>query len=242
VALAFACTPGSFAQINGIPPSVTSIGHGRTIPNIPPSVTSLGPLGFTKSCCFGTRTLRPSTSPGHHHHGQGNGNFLRGAVPVGVPVAVPVYPGDYPDEYQDEDAAEATQPEGEASGPTIFEHNFRGTYAPATGESGSAYRLAEPRPRPQANSAANDGGSSDVNSSDAALGGASEPASILVFRDGHKQEVSNYAIISNTLYDLSSGRAHKIPLADLDLDATIRANDDRGVDFTLPVAAKAQPD
>lgn len=243
VGLILTFAPGSVAQINGIPPSVTSIAPGRTTPNIPPSVTSLGPLGFAKTCCFGTRTLQPSHSPAAHHpHGQGNRNFLRGVVPVGVPVAVPVYVGDYPEGYDENGAAEAEQPEAESAGPTIFERNFRGTYDPATGESGTPYRLAEPRPRPPANSAANDSSSPDGNNSGEAVTGVSEPASILVFRDGHKQEISNYAIINDTLYDLSSGRAHKIPLAELDLAATVRANDDRGVDFTLPVAAKGQQD
>jgi len=243
VGLILTLVQGSVAQINGIPPSVTSIAPGRTTPNIPASVTSLGPLGFTKTCCFGTRTLRPSHSPtAHHPHGQGNRNFLRGAVPVGVPVAVPVYVGDYPEGYEDNGAAEAEQPDAESAGPTIFEHNFRGTYEPATGEMGSAYHLAEPRPRRPASSAADASGSPDGNSSGEAVTGVSEQASILVFRDGHKQEISNYAIINDTLYDLSSGRAHKIPLTELDLAATVKANDDRGVDFTLPVAAKGQPD
>ncbi|HXZ26628.1 MAG TPA: hypothetical protein VEG08_01375 [Terriglobales bacterium] len=61
-----------------------------------------------------------------------------------------------------------------------------------------------------------------------------EPAVILVFKDGHRAEVSNYAIMGDTFYDLSSGRPHKIPLTDLDLDATTRLNEENGVDFRLP--------
>lgn len=61
-----------------------------------------------------------------------------------------------------------------------------------------------------------------------------EPAVILVFKDGHRAEVSNYAIMGDTFYDLSGGRSRKIPLADLDLQATTRLNEANGVDFRLP--------
>ena len=57
---------------------------------------------------------------------------------------------------------------------------------------------------------------------------------VLVFRDGHQQEVSNYAIMGQVVYVFDSGR-QKIGLGDLDVPATIRLNDDRGVDFHLPV-------
>jgi hypothetical protein len=57
---------------------------------------------------------------------------------------------------------------------------------------------------------------------------------VLVFRDGHKQEVRNYAIVGQMLWDFSAKGTHKIPLADLDLDTTRKLNDERGVDFVLP--------
>ena len=63
---------------------------------------------------------------------------------------------------------------------------------------------------------------------------APDPAIILVFKDGHRAEVYNYAIMGSTFYDLSGGRSHKIPLADLDLEATTRVNDENGVTFHLP--------
>ncbi|HYX69060.1 MAG TPA: OmpH family outer membrane protein [Terriglobales bacterium] len=61
-----------------------------------------------------------------------------------------------------------------------------------------------------------------------------DPAIILVFKDGHRAQVYNYAIMGDTFYDLSGGRSHKIPLADLDVDATTKVNDQNGVDFRLP--------
>jgi hypothetical protein len=57
---------------------------------------------------------------------------------------------------------------------------------------------------------------------------------VLVFKDGHQAEVQNYAIVAGTLFDLGAGRTHKIQLADLDLPATRKVNDDRGVDFQVP--------
>jgi len=66
-----------------------------------------------------------------------------------------------------------------------------------------------------------------------------QPSTVLIFKDGHQQEVSNYAIVGATLYDLSDGRTKKVQLADLDLTATMKENDQRGVEFQVP--AKANP-
>jgi hypothetical protein len=65
------------------------------------------------------------------------------------------------------------------------------------------------------------------------------PPTVLVFRDQHKQEVSNYAIVGQTLWTFVPQHKQQIPLADLDIPATIRANDDRGVTFRVPGAAPA---
>ena len=66
------------------------------------------------------------------------------------------------------------------------------------------------------------------------------PATVLVFRDQHKLEVQNYAIVGQTLWTFAPQHTQKIPLSDLDLPATIKANDDRGVDFRLPGAHEGQ--
>jgi hypothetical protein len=63
---------------------------------------------------------------------------------------------------------------------------------------------------------------------------------VLVFRDGHQMEVENYAIVGDTLYDFTPGHARKLALSQLDLNATVQANDDRGVDFVMPASAKSQ--
>jgi hypothetical protein len=66
------------------------------------------------------------------------------------------------------------------------------------------------------------------------------PATVLVFRDDHKQEVQNYAIVGQTLWNFTPGRTQKIPLSSLDLPATEKANDDRGVTFRVPNANEGQ--
>ena len=64
---------------------------------------------------------------------------------------------------------------------------------------------------------------------------AAVPATVLVFRDHHQQEIRNYAIAGGTLWVLNDHQAgKKIPLAQLDLAATAKMNDDRGVDFQVP--------
>jgi hypothetical protein len=56
----------------------------------------------------------------------------------------------------------------------------------------------------------------------------------LVFRDGKKMSVENYAIVGQTLWVLSSRTARKIPLSDLDLPATKQVNEENGTEIHLP--------
>ncbi len=66
---------------------------------------------------------------------------------------------------------------------------------------------------------------------------ADQPSTVLIFKDGHQVEVGNYAIVGTTLYELNDGRSKKVQLADLDLPATVKENDDRGVEFQVPPQA-----
>ena len=64
---------------------------------------------------------------------------------------------------------------------------------------------------------------------------APSPATVLVFRDQRRQEVTNYAISGGTLWVLNDHiAAKKIPINELDLAATTKANDERGVEFQVP--------
>jgi hypothetical protein len=61
------------------------------------------------------------------------------------------------------------------------------------------------------------------------------PMTTLVYRDGHKSEIQNYAIVGGNLIDLTKSPVlKKIPLASLDLEATKHQNEDNGVDFHTP--------
>lgn len=59
-------------------------------------------------------------------------------------------------------------------------------------------------------------------------------ATVLVYRDGHQSDVLNYAVQGKTLWVFSDQAPRKIPLESLDLEATRKVNDQRGVSFILP--------
>jgi len=67
-----------------------------------------------------------------------------------------------------------------------------------------------------------------------------EMPTVLVFHDQHVQQIQNYAIVGYTLWNFVGQRTEKIPLAELDIQATIKANEDRGVDFHLPRLSEGQ--
>ena len=69
--------------------------------------------------------------------------------------------------------------------------------------------------------------------------GPPQEPTLLVFKDGRRLELGNYAIIGSTLFDLTPGHPRRVALADLDLEATRKENDDRGVIFRLPPTPQA---
>lgn len=60
------------------------------------------------------------------------------------------------------------------------------------------------------------------------------PSTVFVFKDGHRVETRNFAIMGQTLYDFSSSGLQKLQMSDLDRAATLKANDDRGLTVKLP--------
>ncbi len=67
------------------------------------------------------------------------------------------------------------------------------------------------------------------------------PPAVLVYRDGHREEVADYAIADGVIYvrgnDWQNGHwTKRIPLSALDPPATLQANQQRGVKFLLPSA------
>jgi hypothetical protein len=56
----------------------------------------------------------------------------------------------------------------------------------------------------------------------------------LVFRNGRRTSIQNFAIVGQTLWILDDGTTSKIPLSDLNLPATQEENRNKGVRFPLP--------
>jgi hypothetical protein len=212
----------SQAQVNGVPPSLTSMGFGgRPINGIPPSVTSMdfgkkaliGAKGngnnwsIFEDCCsdffFPAKQGLPLTA-GHkrrHRHGD-RGDFAIGIMePVYVPAVVPYAPDDDADDPADADASQSPVPLPPGKRPP--------------------HRITAPDADPEASVTV-------------------QPSTVLVFKDGHHSDVINYAIVGDMLFEFADGRTRKIQLAELDLPATQKANDDRGVDFQIPAMAKGQ--
>jgi hypothetical protein len=226
--------PASHAQINGTPASVTSInsgGHLNSAPGLPASITSLGPNALQPKnpfpnqpgCCINPLfpvNPNPPLIPRHRHQ---HGQFFPGGGAVYVPYAYPVV-GEY-EAYDSAADQQGNQPqeEDDRGGPTIFDRRGPGTPA-------RSYADAYPQ-RPSRSETETEAAPAAPPTETSA---PDPPQTVLVFKDGHQLEVQNYAVIGDTLYDLTPGRHHKILLADLDLTSTAKQNDDRGVDFRLP--------
>ena len=223
-ALGLVLVPVGAGQINGVPASVTSIGFGgHPGPHgVPPSVTSIGPQGLVPNnqiplpgvCCI--NPLFPSNpnpaTDHHHHHRPANGGFV-----YAIPYAVPY--------YADDQGAESSADDQYNGGPTIFDRRGSGQPAPYTEPQQVSQNVVSAAPAAPSASGSEPAGD--------------QPQTLLVFKDGHQMEVSNYAIVGSMLYDLTPGHSRKVPLADLDLVATAQQNDNRGISFELPRAAAA---
>jgi hypothetical protein len=228
--------PAAQGQIRGVPASVTSTNFGGHFHyGVPASVTSFGHPGFSAprgqffrppTCCFNPLFPGNARRPGtvrHHRYSYGYGYGAYGEV---YPVVVPAYEVPYDDEEYVDEAPEPPPVDNSAEdeyrgGPTIFDRRGPGTPVRPADENeydqsmqAASQPAAQPAPQPVEN----------------------QPQTVLVFKDGHQLEVQNYAIVGSDLYDLTPGRRHKIALNDLDLAATAKQNNDRGVDFQLPAS------
>lgn len=61
----------------------------------------------------------------------------------------------------------------------------------------------------------------------------SDVTTVLIFKDGYQREVSNYAIMGQYIF-VFSGDRRKIPFSEIDVDATKKANENRGNEFNIP--------
>lgn len=158
---------------------------------------------------------------------------------VGIPEVLPIYypyyvnpPYDsttYSDQQQQPAPEQVAEPETPA--PTIFEN--RPGYRPPPVQ--SYQPISAPASQTSSNQPADNENLQNQQGTSAV---EPQPTTILVFRDGHQLEIGNYAIVGDTLYNMAGGHGtHKILLADLDLDKTVKVNQERGYDFRLPKRA-----
>ncbi len=215
------------AQIHGVPASVTSFGFGGSDnpnPGVRASVTSLGPNGFGNSrsvfgnCCsnfFFPANPNPPLffdrpfSGRHHRHGDHAFFPVGVSMPAYIPYPVP-YVQEADDDSVDVDSSYARSPR---SPDLLTKRAVDRDSAPKA----PAFRKA--------------------TSAEPEEPVAAQPSTVLVFKDGHQFDVLNYAIVGDTLFDFTAGHTRKILLADLDLPATHKANDDRGIEFQIPASA-----
>lgn len=162
------------------------------------------------------RVPRNSSSGNHPHHHQDS----VGPVWYAVPVPYPVDASGYNDATDDPDAEDNSNYQG---GPTVFDRRGDGADSYVPPEEDIAPFRSRYRGDDRSGNATTD---------------PPQPT-VLVFKDGHKLEVGNYAIIGQTLLDMTPGHSRKVPLADLDLDATRDQNEARGLTFQLPMSAQA---
>ncbi len=223
--------PASYAQqhtgniqFHGPPPSVTSPGWTGGLHNGFASVTDPGrnPVHnipqFRVRPQFGHHRFRDGDRFGHHRF-------------VFVPVYVPYYDSGYGYPYAsdssdyeqmtDQEVAQSpvAQPPAEPQVIIVREQpaSDESRYGEHSFDGRDEARAPVARPAP-AQSTAED-----------------LPVTTLVYRDGHKAEIRNYAIVGSNLIDLTKSPLMKrIPLSSLDLDATRHENEENGVDFHLP--------
>ena len=231
---------GSPAQIN----SASSSGSAHSFSAAPPTGSIAPPTGsiapptgaasvhngFGPSSSGVTHSNNFPHSPGwsnntsghHHPHHTANGDsYYPYVYPYWYAVPVP-YAVDAINDNDDDDDPEYQ------GGPTVFDRRGAGaaSYIPPSYE-GPAH--------------AQDPGAENASAAQSSANPAPESQqspTTLVFKDGHQVEVENYAIVAQTLYDLSPGHPRKIALSALDLPATEKQNDDRGVTFQLPPSAQ----
>jgi len=232
------------AQIHGVPASVTSFGFGGSDnpnPGVRASVTSLGPNGYGNSrpvfgnCCgnfffpanqdqalffggqFSGHHFSGRQSSGRRHRRGDHSDFPVGvSEPAYIPYAVP-YAAPYDDEADDDSAgADYVRAPGARNAEPPIKRSDAREFARRADTS------AKPTP------------------SEPEEPVTAQPSTVLIFKDGHQSDVINYAIVGDTLFDFGARRIHKILLADLDLAATRKVNDDHGVDFQIPASTTRQ--
>jgi len=217
------------AQNNGS----SSASSGHSSGGSAPSYAAAAPASHAPASSGGTSSSGVPHSPtGSGHNGNGGGHN-NGQPPQPRPLStnsggeVYYYPEWYavPVPYA-ADANDAQSTDSDADdddadyqgGPTVFDRRGSGaaSYVP-----------------PVDTSTAEDNQPAQQQAAESAAEAPPDPT-VLIFKDGHRLEIEDYAIVGQTLYDLTPGHHRRIALSDLDLPATREQNEDNGVSFLLP--------
>jgi hypothetical protein len=207
--------PSSPAQNNSAASSASS-GH-----SVSASTSSTAHVPGSSGVTSPARKPAPTTPSNNNHP------YPTTAIPLPYYYYPYVYavPVPYTADVLDNGASDDNDPNYQG-GPTVFDRRGDGpsSYIPPGYESPAESNAGEAQTQ--------DSFAPEYNSD-------SEPSpdpTVLIFKDGHQLEIGNYAIVNQTIYDLTPGHPRKIALADLDLPATQKLNDDRGITFDLPSA------
>jgi hypothetical protein len=172
--------------------------------------------------------LNPNPVQGNSVYRRNRRGFGYGVGYVGFPYyGEPFSFGNAWDWNDDSDVgpqqAQPTAPAGPDYGPQ--EPYPQGPYG------NEGYYPAPPRPAYQPGPAAPSAQESAAMQSD----GLDHPAITLVFNDGRPPEkVQSYVLTGSSLLVADPGHQRQIPIADLNLPATVEQNREAGVDFELP--------
>ena len=224
-------------QFHGPPASITSPGPDGSSHGVPASILSPTPvrnpngrvfIGVHQRVPFGNPRLR-------HRH-----TF------VPVPIFIPAY--EVPDysvsEIDPSVSGQYTSPEPEriADADAVREAYYRGAHDALTRQQQADSRYGDhyfdSREKNQVKTpAAEEKKQEKTKAKEPAPTSEPEipsPAAVFIFKDGQKLETRNFAITGQTLFDFSGKTLRKVKLAELDLDATRKANDNLGIDIRLP--------
>ncbi|HEX7285267.1 MAG TPA: hypothetical protein VF532_03755 [Candidatus Angelobacter sp.] len=254
-------SPEADGRQHGIPAGATSPGPDGRLHGIPASASS--PQGIPMFVNPGASPfLRTGHGPRRRFgtgkgHDDGHGRLLF----VPVPLFYPIYPdAAYPvadpnvqaPEQPAEQAAAATYsdpapPANASSVNANSEDALRAAYLQGARDALTQQQQSDPRygshymdsrersASPFAERTARKRQSEQSDAAAAVPAKESEwPATVFILKDGSQIETRNFAIMGQTLFDFSSKTLKKIELADVDKDATVKANEDRGIQVKLP--------
>jgi hypothetical protein len=222
-----------FLRPTGPPASALSPTADGQSHGVPASVLSLRPIPagvHTPGVFFGTVPHHPfhRFEPLHSH---------QQPIPLFYPIYFPVYDNTSPSTADPNvaQAADPAQPAEEAAAASN-EESLRAAYLQGARdavrrdlEAAQAAKAPEVKSTPK-KTTVDEAKDKDQDPEET----DNSPATVFVFKDGHQIETRNFAIMGKTLFDLSGSALKRVQLNDLDSEATLKANDERGVQVKLP--------